>query len=65
MVVLTNEYDKPILDNIDSLAEAIRIRDTLKQFYTVLKALDQYIRFIFITGISKFSKVGSFSGLNN
>lgn len=65
VVVLIDEYDKPILDNIDNLAEAIRIRDTLKQFYTVLKALDQYIRFIFITGISKFSKVGIFSGLNN
>lgn len=65
VVVLIDEYDKPILDNIDNLPEALLIRDTLKQFYTVLKALDQYIRFIFITGISKFSKVGVFSGLNN
>jgi hypothetical protein len=65
VVVLIDEYDKPILDNIDNLPEAIRIRDTLKQFYTVLKSLDQYIRFVFITGISKFSKVGVFSGLNN
>lgn len=65
VVVLIDEYDKPILDNIDNLEEAIRIRDTLKQFYTVLKALDQYLRFVFITGISKFSKVGVFSGLNN
>ena len=65
VVVLIDEYDKPILDNIDNLPEAIQIRDTLKQFYTVLKALDQHIRFIFITGISKFSKVGVFSGLNN
>lgn len=65
VVVLIDEYDKPILDNIDNLPEAGRIRDTLKQFYTVLKSLDQYIRFVFITGISKFSKVGVFSGLNN
>lgn len=65
VVVLVDEYDKPILDNIDNLEEAIRIRDVLKRFYTVLKALDQYIRFVFITGISKFSKVGVFSGLNN
>jgi hypothetical protein len=65
VVVLIDEYDKPILDNIDNLPEAIKIRDTLKQFYTVVKALDQYLRFVFITGISKFSKVGVFSGLNN
>jgi len=65
VVVLIDEYDKPILDNIDNLSEAIKIRETLKQFYTVLKALDQYLRFVFITGISKFSKVGVFSGLNN
>lgn len=65
VVVLIDEYDKPILDNIDNLPEAIKIRETLKQFYTVLKALDQYLRFVFITGISKFSKVGVFSGLNN
>ncbi|MFN8490988.1 MAG: AAA family ATPase [Caldilineaceae bacterium] len=65
VVILIDEYDKPLLDNIDHLAEALQIRDTLKHFYTTIKALDQYIRFVFITGISKFSKVGIFSAMNN
>lgn len=41
------------------------IRDVLKNFYTIIKAMDRYIRFVFITGISKFSRVGIFSGMNN
>ena len=65
VVVLIDEYDKPILDNISDLATAQEIRDLLKRFYTVLKAMDPYLRLIFLTGISKFSKVGVFSGLNN
>ena len=65
VVILIDEYDKPILDNIDRLDEAIRIRDTLKSFYTTIKALDASIRFVFITGVSKFSKVGVFSAMNN
>ena len=65
VVILIDEYDKPLLDNIENLAEAQHIRDTLKSFYTIIKAMDQYIRFVFITGISKFSRVGIFSGLNN
>ncbi|MFN8492439.1 MAG: AAA family ATPase [Caldilineaceae bacterium] len=65
VVILIDEYDKPILDNIEHLATAQAIRDTLRSFYTILKAMDRYIRFIFITGISKFSKVGVFSTMNN
>lgn len=65
VVILIDEYDKPIIDNIDNLAEAIRIRDVLKAFYTVIKAMDAHIRFVFITGISKFSRVGVFSAMNN
>lgn len=65
VVILIDEYDKPIIDNIENLVEAKRIRETLKNFYTVIKAMDQYIRFVFITGISKFSKVGVFSSLNH
>jgi hypothetical protein len=65
VVILIDEYDKPILDNIEQLAEAQQLRDTLKSFYTIIKAMDQYIRFVFITGISKFSRVGIFSGMNN
>lgn len=65
VVILIDEYDKPILDNINEIDEAIRIRDVLKGFYTVIKAMDAHIRFVMLTGISKFSRVGVFSGLNN
>ena len=65
VVVLIDEYDKPILDNIEAYTVAKEIRDTLRSFYTILRAMDRYIRFIFITGISKFSKVGVFSTMNN
>lgn len=65
VVILVDEYDKPLIDNLENLEEAIRIRDVLKAFYTVIKALDRYLRFVFITGISKFSKVGVFSTMNN
>ena len=65
VVILIDEYDKPIIDNIENPAEAIRSRDTLKGFYGVIKAMDQYLRFVFITGISKFSRVGIFSDMNN
>lgn len=65
VVILIDEYDKPLIDNLENLPEAIQIRETLKHFYTVIKAMDQYLRFVFITGISKFSKVGVFSAMNN
>ena len=65
VVLLIDEYDKPILDNITDLPTANAIRDRLKGFYTTIKSLDQYLRFVFITGISKFSRVGLFSGMNN
>ena len=64
VVILIDEYDKPILDKIENRELAIEIRETLKNFYGVLKPLDSYIRFVFITGVSKFSKVSLFSGLN-
>ncbi|MFN8490102.1 MAG: AAA family ATPase [Caldilineaceae bacterium] len=65
VVILIDEYDKPIIDNIEDSAEAGRIRDVLKSFYTLIKAMDRYLRFVFLTGITKFSRVGVFSGLNN
>jgi hypothetical protein len=65
VVILIDEYDKPIIDNLSNIEEAKRIRELLKSFYTVIKGMDQYVRFVFLTGISKFSKVGVFSGLNN
>jgi FPC/CPF motif-containing protein YcgG len=60
-VVLIDEYDKPILDNITDKATAQQIRDELKNYYAVLKDTDQYLKFVFITGVSKFSKVSLFS----
>ncbi|WP_157627924.1 ATP-binding protein, partial [Thermodesulfatator autotrophicus] len=64
-VVLIDEYDKPILDNIERPEVAIEIRENLKNFYSVLKDADPYLKFCFITGVTKFSKVSLFSGLNN
>lgn len=65
VVILIDEYDKPITDNLENLPEAKRIREILKQFYAVIKAMDDRLRFVFITGISKFSKVGIFSAMNH
>jgi hypothetical protein len=64
IVILIDEYDKPILDNIEKREEVERIREILKGFYTTLKSLDMYIKFVLVTGVSKFSKVSLFSGLN-
>ena len=63
--MLIDEYDKPITDNIDDFKKANEIRELLRSFYTILKTYSKYLRFVFITGISKFTKVGIFSGLNN
>lgn len=65
VVVLIDEYDKPILDNIADRAAAAAMREGLKNIYSVLKDADQHLRFVFITGVTKFSKVSLFSGLNN
>mgnify|MGYP002623842298 CR=1 FL=1 len=65
VVVLIDEYDRPILDSIGDLDKAEQMRSVLRSFYTVLKGCDEYLRFVMLTGISKFSKVGVFSALNN
>ena len=65
VVILIDEYDKPIIDNIENKELAIELREILKGFYTIIKACDEHIRFVFLTGVSKFSKAGVFSGLNN
>jgi len=67
VVVLIDEYDKPILDNIEkeNLDVAKENRELLRRLYTVIKDRDEYIRFAFLTGVSRFSKVSIFSGLNN
>jgi hypothetical protein len=64
-VVLIDEYDCPILDHITNLEIAGENRDWLRSFYRVLKGMDEFIRFIFVTGITKFAKTSVFSGLNN
>jgi len=64
VVVLIDEYDKPILDNITA-SNVTEIRERLAGFYSVLKSSDQYLKFVFLTGVSKFSKTSIFSKLNN
>ena len=65
VVVLIDEYDKPLLETFDAPERNGRFRTQLKSFYEVLKKSDAYIRFAFLTGITKFSKIVLFSGLNN
>jgi len=66
VVVLIDEYDAPIVNYLGKdIAKAYQNRDLLKEFYTVLKDLDAVLELVFLTGVSKFSKVGIFSGLNN
>ncbi|TCW60579.1 ATP-binding protein [Treponema sp. J25] len=65
VAVLIDEYDKPILDNLSRPEVAREARDILKNLYSVLKDSDRYLRLAFITGVSKFSKLSLFSGLNN
>lgn len=64
-VVLVDEYDKPILDNLTAPEIARAMRDGLRNLYSVIKGADPHLRFAFLTGVSKFSKVSLFSGLNN
>jgi hypothetical protein len=65
VVILIDEYDKPILDNITNVQLATVMREELKNIYSVVKDGDEHIKLAFITGVSKFSKVSLFSGLNN
>jgi len=64
VVILIDEYDKPILDQIEKPELSAEIREGLKNVYSVMKGMDEYIQFIFMTGITKFSKVSIFSGIN-
>lgn len=65
VVILIDEYDKPILDHIKDVKRAEAQRDLLKNFYSVLKGMDEYLKAVFITGVTKFSKTSIFSGINN
>ena len=64
-VLLIDEYDKPMIDNIGNIELARQMRDQLHGFYSIIKAVDEHLRFVMLTGVSKFSKVSIFSGLNN
>jgi len=65
VVILIDEYDKPILDALSDPALAKTNRDYLRGFYGIIKGSAAHVRFVFVTGISMFSKVSLFSGLNN
>lgn len=65
VVVLIDEYDKPILSYIDDTAKALAIRDNLRNFFAILKAQDANLRFVFLTGVSRFSRVSVFSDINH
>ena len=65
VVLLIDEYDKPIIDYIEQPDKANENREILKQFYSIVKDSEPYIRFLLITGVSKFSKAPIFSDLNN
>ena len=65
VVILVDEYDKPMLQAIGNEKLQKQFRDTLKPFYGALKTMDGYIKFAFLTGVTKFGKVSVFSDLNN
>ena len=65
VVILVDEYDKPMLQAIGNEELQKQFRNTLKPFYGALKTMDGYIKFAFLTGVTKFGKVSVFSDLNN
>jgi hypothetical protein len=65
VVILIDEYDKPLIDYLEDKAQAHAHQQILKSFYSVIKDSDPYIEFLLLTGVSKFSKVSIFSDLNN
>jgi len=65
VAVLIDEYDRPILHTLQNVERACAIRTLIQDFFTAAKARDQYIDFVFITGVSSFTKAGLFSGMNN
>ena len=65
VVILVDEYDMPLVSNLMDMPKAEANRAVLREFYKTLKSLDHYIKLMFITGVSRFSKMSIFSGLNN
>ncbi|MDR1274090.1 MAG: ATP-binding protein, partial [Odoribacteraceae bacterium] len=64
VVVLVDEYDKPLINTMEDETSNAEIRTLLKSFYGVLKSADRHLRFVMLTGVTKFSKVSIFSDLN-
>ena len=64
VVVLVDEYDKPLLQTLCNIPLMEEYRQTLKAFYGVLKSSDRYLRFVFLTGVTKFAQVSVFNDLN-
>ncbi|AEX86419.1 Protein of unknown function (DUF1703)/Predicted AAA-ATPase [Marinitoga piezophila KA3] len=65
VVILIDEYESPILEHINDKKKAEKFRGFLREFYKKIKTKDAYVKFVFITGITKFTKTGVFSALNN
>lgn len=65
VVVLVDEYEKPVSDNLDQPELLEKNRDKLRGFYAVLKSMDKYLQLVFLTGVTKFGQMTVFSGLNN
>jgi len=65
VALLIDEYDRPILHSLHDIEYARAIRTLIQDFFTTVKSRDEYINFVFITGVSSFAKAGLFSGINN
>ena len=65
MVILIDEYDAPLLDVMHEDQNLPVLRNVMRNFYSPLKACGQYLRYVFLTGITKFSQLSIFSELNN
>ena len=65
VVLLIDEYDKPLISFLEDIETFEKNRAILKEFYGIIKDSDEYLKFVFITGVSRFSKVSIFSDLNN
>jgi len=65
VVILVDEYDKPIVNSIEDIDRATKNREILRDFFVVLKSSDAFLHFVFLTGVSKFARVSIFSDLNN
>lgn len=65
VVIIIDEYDSPIINHIEDLQKARELQEVLKIFYTYIKGLDRYLRFVFLTGVSHFAETSIFSGMNH